>query len=443
MISVSGVRGIYGDGLDDAVAEKFAYSYGMIYNDTIVVGRDSRTSGEAILGAVISGLTKAGADVIDLGLASTPTVEMAVTEKKASGGVIITASHNPGQWNGLKFLGPDGVFLDAAEGEKVLDIFHSTEHIDDHAATGTLSRWDSANTHHVGSIFALDTIDTALIASKKFTVCIDTVNGAGGPICSDLLEKIGCTVHTANTDPTGVFAHGAEPVASNLGELCELVKSQNADVGFAVDPDVDRLSIVDGSGTAIGEEYTLALVIDYLMAGTENTAACNLSTSRMNDDAAAKHGGTVHRSPVGEINVVSKMREVGAGLGGEGNGGVIYPALHAGRDAVLGIALILQYMAETGKSIGELASAIPSYAMIKEKITIAEKNTWIAPLLDSVDTDFNGASIDEQDGIKIILPDSWVHVRQSNTEPIVRVIAEAPTEDAARALLEKVYAVIG
>ncbi|MFC1537828.1 phosphoglucosamine mutase [Candidatus Latescibacterota bacterium] len=439
MISVSGVRGIYGDGLDDAVAEKFAYSYGTIYSGTVVIGRDSRKSGEALMRAVISGLTKAGADVIDLGLTSTPTVEMAVTAKNASGGVIITASHNPGEWNGLKFLGPDGVFLDAAEGEKVLDIFHATDDISAKSPRGTVRTWNAANKHHIDSIFALDMIDTALIASRKFTVCLDTVNGAGGPICSHILEKLGCDVHPVNTEPTGDFAHGAEPVAENLGELCRIVKAHNADIGFAVDPDVDRLSIVNEHGVAIGEEYTLALVIDYLMSKSIKTAACNLSTSRMNDDAAAKHGGIVHRAPVGEINVVRKMREVGARIGGEGNGGVILSALHEGRDAVLGIALILQFMAESGKTIGELAASIPSYSMIKEKISITERNSWITPLKQQ----FAGTQMDEQDGVKIILPDSWVHVRQSNTEPIVRVIAEAPTEKAARELMDKVYAAIG
>jgi len=434
MISISGVRGVYGETLDEALAERFAFAFGTLYNGVVVVGRDSRKSGKALAGAVISGLGKAGCDVIDLGLASTPTTETAVPAKGAAGGVIVTASHNPGEWNGLKFLGPDGVFLDPDQGKELLGKYESVGDIGNLPLSGSVSRWEGANEHHVRSILDLDIIDGELVASSAFTVCLDTVNGAGGIICPDLLERLGCTVHGVNLEPTGDFAHDPEPVPAHLRELCALVKEKRADVGFAVDPDVDRLSIVDEHGTAIGEEYSLAFAVDYVLGRKDTPVACNLSTSRMVDDAAARHGRSVERSLVGEINVVGLMRGIGAGIGGEGNGGIIYPPLHHGRDAVLGMALILQLMAERRKRISELAALFPRYHMIKEKVGLARGGSWI----DSVKERFGDGEIDERDGIKVVFPDSWVHVRESNTEPIVRVVAEARSEEAARNLVEEV-----
>lgn len=438
MVGVSGVRGIYGDGLTDEVAEKFAYSFGTVYSGSIIVGRDSRKSGEPLLLAVISGLNKAGVNVVNIRLASTPTVEMAVVAKNASGGIIITASHNPEEWNGLKFLGSDGVFLNSSEGAKIFEVYKSTGDIGGASSTGQLFEWDGANEHHVKSVLSLNMINGELISSQKYRVCLDTVNGAGGTICADILKNLGCEIHAINSKPTGEFSHGAEPVPENIQDLCKLVKEQGADIGFAVDPDVDRLSIVNEHGEALGEEYTLALAIDYLMEKTTKVAACNLSTSRMNDDVAARHGGIVYRAPVGEINVVQKMREVGAGIGGEGNGGVIVPSIHYGRDAVLGIALILQLMAERKEKISTLAGSIPRYSMIKEKIDIAERGSWIEPLKET----FAGETMDLQDGVKILFENSWIHVRESNTEPIVRIIAEAPTENEAKGLVKKVYRAI-
>jgi len=439
MVGVSGVRGVYGDGLTDEIAEKFAYSFGRVYGGSAVVGRDSRKSGKLLLQAVVSGLKKAGVDIIDIGLASTPTVEMAVVAKRSSGGIIITASHNPGEWNGLKFLGPDGVFLNSVEGAKILEIYNSTIDIGKMPQGATLSEWIGADEHHINFILSLDIIDSDLIKSHKFKVCLDSVNGAGGKVCTDLLKTLGCEVYAINSEPTGDFPHGAEPVPENIYDLCSLVSEKGADVGFAVDPDVDRLSIVNERGEALGEEYTLSLAIDYLMENGMRVAACNLSTSRMIDDVAARHGGTVYRSPVGEINVVEKMREVGAEVGGEGNGGVILPALHYGRDAVLGIALILQLMAKKGKKISALADSIPHYSMIKEKAEITEKGAWVEPLKEK----FSGETMDFCDGIKIIFPDSWINVRESNTEPVLRIIAEARTGGEAERLVKMVYEVIG
>ncbi len=435
MMSVSGVRGIYNDGLTDEIAENLAYIFGQRYGSTVVVGRDSRKSGQQLAGAVIRGLRKADSDVIDIGLATTPTTEMAVAARNASGGIIITASHNPAQWNGLKFLGSDGVFISGEEGEKLFRQYKTVGNLESVPLTGTVSAWEGACDHHIRAVLALERIDADRIAGKKYTVCLDTVNGAGGPVCLDLLERLGCEVYTLNCDPTGEFARGAEPVPDNLGSLCSLVHDTGADIGFALDPDGDRLSIVNERGEAIGEEYTLALALDYLLEGGDGITVCNLSTSRMIDDVADRHGARVYRSKVGEINVVLQMREVGAEVGGEGNGGVIYKPLHEGRDGVLGIALILQMMTVNDRSIGELADSIPKYSMIKEKIDIAGKGSWIEPVTSA----FTGETMDSRDGIKVVFEDSWVHIRESNTEPIVRIMAEAPTTDAARNLVRRVY----
>lgn len=439
MIGVSGVRGVYGDGLTEEIAERFAYAYGRVYNGTVVVGRDSRISGKVISDAVKSGLRKAGCDVIDLGFATTPTTEMAVTDKKAAGGVIITASHNPREWNGLKFLGPEGIFLTASEGQKVVDVFETVGDIGSTAVTGSLTDWDGADNLHIDAILNLDIIDTGLIRSKGYTVALDAVNGVGGAICVELLERLGCTVHGINLEPTGDFAHGAEPIPENVADLCALVKRTGADIGFAIDPDTDRLALVTEKGIAPGEEYTLAITADFIMGKTGGVAACNLSTSRMIDDAALRNGTVVHRAPVGEINVVKQMHEVDAVIGGEGNGGVILPALHHGRDAVVGIALMLQIMAERDMQLSALAGEFTRYIMLKGKISIEGMGDWKEPVL----AEFDGADMDMRDGIKVNLPGSWVHVRASNTEPIIRVMAEASTENAASELIDRVNKALG
>jgi len=440
MTGVSGVRGIYGDGLTDVVAERFARAFGIHFHGAVVIGRDSRKSGKALSNAVVRGLRQSGADVIDLGLTSTPTVEMAVTALNAAGGVIITASHNPAEWNGLKFLGPDGVFLTPEVGQTVLETYENgIPSGESHPPSRPPVEWEHANIHHVESVLSCELINRALISSKRYTVCLDTVNGAGGPICTDLLESLGCSIHIMYGEPTGAFSRGAEPVPENIRGLCALVKEKNSHIGFAVDPDVDRLSIVDERGNALGEEYTLALAVDYCMERLTKTAACNLSTSRMIDDVAARHGGRVYRSPVGEINVIQVMRETGAGIGGEGNGGVIVPALHYGRDAVMGMALILQYMAEKGETISSLAGKIPRYHMIKDWTKISGKGSWKQPLLEVF---HEGESFDTRDGIKVTFGLSWVHVRESNTEPIIRIIAEAPSRNEADMLVERVKRVV-
>lgn len=438
MVSISGVRGVYGDGLDDSLAETFGYAFASIYKKTVVIGRDSRMSGESVVNAVVSGVRKAGADVIDLGLASTPTTEMAVTARNASGGIIVTASHNPAEWNGLKFLGPDGVFLDADQGAELIAVSKSVHDIHIASLNGCYTRGEDANDYHIDKVLALDYIDRDAIAARGFTVALDSVNGAGGVICMSLLKKLGCTVHGVNLEPTGDFAHNPEPLPGNLTDLSSLVVKSKADIGFAVDPDVDRLALVNERGVAVGEEYTLALAVDHMMGKIATDTVCNLSTSRMVDDAAARYGRKVHRSAIGEINVVKLMRETGAMIGGEGNGGVILPALHYGRDAVLGIALILQMLTERKSQISTLVESFPAYSMIKDKAELKEKGAWRAP----VRTEFAGETIDERDGLKIVFPDSWVHIRESNTEPIVRIYSEAPDEDKARALVQRVRNVL-
>ncbi len=439
MIGISGIRGIYGEGLNDNLARRFARAFGKLSGRPVVVGRDSRMSGLALSQSVVSGLVNAGVDVIDLGIASTPTTEMAVMSWKAAGGIIITASHNPREWNGLKFIGPDGVFISAGRGEELVRLYESTAEDESVASPGIHTSWDGADNRHIAAVLDLDLIDVERIRSNRFIVCIDAVNGAGGSICTELLQQLGCIIHGIHTEPTGDFPRGAEPVPENLGDLCDCVKKKGANVGFAVDPDVDRLSIVNELGEAIGEEYTLALAADFIMEKAGGPAACNLSTSRMIDDAAERHGTVVYRSPVGEINVVEAMREHKATVGGEGNGGVILPSLHYGRDAVLGIALILQIMAERVKPISELAGEFPHYTMVKDKTDIAAgKGAWIEP----VKRLFDGERMDFRDGIKILLPLSWVHIRESNTEPIVRIMAEAPSEKEAKELVRRVLGVV-
>ncbi len=433
MISISGVRGIYGDGLDDELAMKFGCAFGRLYGGPVVVGRDSRVSGPAVSRAVVRGLRMGGADVIDLGLASTPTTEMAVPARGACGGIIITASHNPREWNGLKFLDGDGVFLDAEAGGRLLAAYRSIDTLDGLDETGGIGTWNGADDHHIESILSLPFIDREAIAPSCFTVCLDAVRGAGGVIGSELLRRLGCTVHGVDLDPDGEFPRNPEPLPENLKGLENKVRETGADVGFALDPDVDRLAIVDDFGAAIGEEYTLALAVDFMMEHTETDTACNLSTSRMLDDVAAHHGRTVHRSAIGEINVVTLMKETGVEIGGEGNGGVIVPRLHYGRDAVLGMALILQVMAERSMSIDELISDIPSYVMRKEKLPLPGGGDWKSLVLDT----FPDAETDTRDGVKVIFPDSWVHVRESNTEPIVRIYAEAPDRERVDGLVRR------
>ena len=438
IISVSGIRGIVGSGLDAEKVCRFASAFGAwCGKGPVIVGRDSRTSGAMLNRAILSGLESVGADVIDLGIVPTPTVLFTIREERAAGGVAITASHNPIEWNGLKFVGPSGTFLDDGEGSELLKIYAG-----DGAekmkwdGLGHVEQREDAIARHIDRILALDIIQSDRIRSRKFKVVLDCVNGAGSEASPLLLERLGCEVIPLHCTPTGLFPHPAEPVPEHLTELCDVVKNQGADVGFANDPDADRLAIVSETGAAIGEEYSLALTAKFVLSKKRGPIVANLSTSRMLDDIAEEYGVEVHRTPVGEVHVAQKIVEVGAPIGGEGNGGVIFQELNLGRDALVGMALILQYMAETGKTVTELKRTIPEYAIVKRKYEPTKMDKDAA--LKAIREAYDGEEMDLRDGIKLLRERSWLHIRKSNTEPILRAVAEAPTKGEAEAFQKEV-----
>lgn len=431
MISVSGVRGIVGEGLTPEVAMQFAQAYGSEFPGKIVVGRDSRATGHLIKYAVWAGLMSVGCDVIDIDMASTPTTELVVEHPDYHGGIILTASHNPKQWNALKLLAPDGLFLRQDQGEKVVErVKNSDFNFVSWDKIGQVYTHDNAAEQHIDAVLDLPLIDADLIRSKNFKVIADCCNGAGAAILPQLFDALGCQVVYLNKEPNGLFPRNPEPVPENLGELKEAVVAHQADLGIAVDPDVDRLAMVSEQGRPLGEEYTLALVTKFVLSHTPGDVVVNLSTTRAIDDVAQEAGGRVHRTKVGEINVAVKAKQIGAVMAGEGNGGVMYPEMHIGRDAPVGIALTLQYMAETGKKISELHAGIPQYTMIKDKIELGF-GTDARAIVDKLTEQHANESINTLDGLKLLYADSWIHIRASNTEPIIRVIAEAPTRDQA------------
>jgi phosphomannomutase len=437
MVSISGIRGIVGDGLTPEVVVQLAQAYGSEFGPgRIVVGRDSRVTGNMIKYAVWAGLMSVGCDVLDIGIASTPTTEMITEQKENSGGIIITASHNPREWNALKLLAPDGLFLSPDAGEKIISKMKSRDFaFAPWDKIGQVVAYEHAAKDHIDAVLALDVINQAAIRRNRFKIVVDCVNGAGGTILSQLLEILGCDAVFINQEPHGRFPRNPEPVPGNLRELCDAVQSHQADIGFAVDPDVDRLAIVSEKGIPLGEEYTLALVTDFLLAKNPGKVVVNASTTRAIDDIANKHGGQVFRTRVGEIHVSLKARQIGAVICGEGNGGVIYPKLHLGRDAVVGMALVLQHLAESGKSISKLKEALPQYSMVKDKLSLpfdANAREIVQCLIRA----HAGETIDTIDGAKFLYKDSWVHIRASNTEPIIRIIAEAPEEEEAGELVE-------
>ena len=441
IIGVSGIRGYAGENLTKNTARQFGRAVGLYMGGqkkTVVIGRDTRPSGPELTDGFVSGLSQEGISVIDLGISPTPTVEMAVTHLKAHGGVIITASHNPMPYNGFKFLGPHGIFLDAFEMNRVISIYHGLyEKMNSHKKNIVVKSYSEAFSHHLERILELNIINTQAVRARGFTVVLDSVNGVGAGNGKKLLTELGCTVHEINNEPTGVFGRGAEPVPANLGDLEKAVIEHEAEVGFALDPDGDRLSLVSEKGRAIGEEYTLALSTAFVLGKTKGDVVCNLSTSRMIDDIVERFGVEVHRSPVGEINVVRLMEKVGAVFGGEGNGGVILPELHYGRDAFLGMALILELLTESNRTLSEEAARFPHYSILKEKIPLEDydKSCW----QDMIAGSFPDAQTDEHDGIKFIWDDRWVHVRASNTEPILRVMAEAPSREESKTLIRQIF----
>jgi phosphomannomutase len=440
MISVSGVRGRVGEALTPEVVAKYAAGFGAwslarSTSNAIVVGRDSRVSGPMFHRVVLAALQSVGSRVIDLGLAPTPTVQMAVEEHLAAGGLAITASHNPIEWNALKFIGPSGLFLDAAESSGMRSFIERGFARATWDRLGVVETDDGAVTRHIDRILALPFIDLAAIRRAQFRVALDTCHGAGSVILPSLLEQLGCELVMIHVAPDGLFHRPPEPVAENLGELSDLVRAMSAVVGLASDPDVDRLSVVDETGRAVGEDYTLALSCRVVLRRQSGTVVTNLSTSRIVDDVAREYGARVIRAPVGEVNVSTRMRDEGAVIGGEGNGGVILPALHLGRDAPLAAALILQLLAEERIPLSDIVARYPQYHIVKAKLD--RPDLPLTAVYRSLRSDFTDAELDEQDGLRLSWSDRWVHVRPSGTEPIVRVIAEAPTEAEAQELIAR------
>lgn len=454
--SISGIRGTIGghvsDGLNPVSTAQFTAAYAAFIRKhsgkarpLIVVGRDARISGIMVNRIVTGTLIGMGCDVIDIGLATTPTTEMAVTGKGADGGIILTASHNPKQWNALKLLNGRGEFLSDADGKEILRL---AEHEDfDFAVVdemGTLLSEESYLDDHIQAVLALPAVDVEAIRRANFRVAFDSVNSVGGIALPALFKALGVDHVTAlNAEPTGHFAHNPEPLPEHLVDICSAIGTSQVDVGFVVDPDVDRLAIIDERGTFFGEEYTLVAVADYLLSlhGGGNTVS-NLSSTRALRDVTERHGGTYTAAAVGEVNVVTKMKETGALIGGEGNGGVIYPELHYGRDALVGIALFLSLLAKSGKKVSELRATYPDYYMSKQRVDLPQGVDTEA-LLSLLAREYQDkGTINLIDGVKIDLPTQWVHVRRSNTEPIIRIYTEAPSSEEAQALADEFKATL-
>jgi phosphomannomutase len=444
MISISGVRGVIGEGLTPEVMLGFAQAYGTYCKGgRVVVGRDSRVSGPLLHHAVAAGLMAVGCEVIDVGIAPTPTVKIATQHVHAAGGLVITASHNPVMWNGLKMLASDGLFLDEEQGRQVLAVR-------DAGTASSLRKWDElgklttygqAIDDHLGAINALPFIDVEKIRRKNFRVVADCVNGAGGVILGKLLEHFGCDFVLLNKTQNGRFTHNPEPLAENLGELCDAVKKHRAHAGLAVDPDADRLALISEHGVPLGEEYTLALAAAFLLPKRKGKVVVNLSTSMVIDDIAAKNGCTVERTKVGEIHVAKHLREAGAVIGGEGNGGVILPDVHLGRDAMVGVAMTLQHLADFSGPLSELHASLPQYVMRRRKV---ELGSGLEPkqVLQKIAQKYRHEKLDMNDGIKILRDHTWVQVRASNTEPILRIMSEAPNAEMAEKYCNELAAVV-
>lgn len=452
--SISGIRGTIGgkagEGLNPLDIVKFTSAYATLIRRTstvksnkIVVGRDARISGEMVKNVVCGTLMGMGFDVVNIGLVSTPTTELAVTMAGACGGIILTASHNPKQWNALKLLNEHGEFLNAAEGEEVLRIAEAEafEYADiDHI--GSYIEDNTYNEKHIESVLALKLVDVEAIRRANFRVAIDCVNSVGGIILPELLHRLGVQqVEKLYCEPTGNFQHNPEPLEKNLGDIMNLMKGGKADVAFVVDPDVDRLAMICEDGTMYGEEYTLVTVADYVLKHTPGNTVSNLSSTRALRDVTRKYGMQYNAAAVGEVNVVTKMKETNAVIGGEGNGGVIYPESHYGRDALVGIALFLSHLAHEGKKVSELRASYPNYYIAKNRIDLTPQ-TDVDAILAKVKDLYKAEEINDIDGVKIDFPDKWVHLRKSNTEPIIRVYSEAATMEAADELGKQIMDIV-
>lgn len=439
MISVSGIRGRVGFGLTPEVVARYAAAFGAWALDpaksrSIVLGRDSRVSGPLFHQVARAALEAVGADVIDVGLTTTPTLQMAVEHHHAAGGLCITASHNPIEWNALKCVGPAGLFLNAAEGAAMRAFVDGGIPYATWDKLGTTRFDGDAITRHLEAVLKLPYIDVPGIRARHFRVAYDACRGAGGAIIPHLLELLGCEVNGINLETDGRFPRPPEPIPENLGELERLVRDTGAQIGFATDPDVDRLAVVSEQGNAIGEDYTLAFAARVVLRQRKGHVVTNLSTSRVLDDAAGEYGQRVIRAPVGEVNVAVCIRSEGAVIGGEGNGGVILPELHLGRDAPLGVALLLQLLREDSRTVSQIVAGAPRYAIIKDKL--ARPSAALDTVYAALRAAYPDAEADTQDGLRLGWPDRWVHVRPSGTEPVVRVIAEAPSRAEAQKLVD-------
>ncbi|MDE7180046.1 MAG: phosphoglucosamine mutase [Muribaculaceae bacterium] len=452
--SISGIRGTIGgptgEGLSGVDIVKFTAAYAAFIrksykgeSNSIVVGRDARISGKMVEHLVVGTLISMGFDVINIGMASTPTTELAVTGEKACGGIIITASHNPIQWNALKLLNSDGEFLNDAEGKEVIRIADEEDfEFSDVLSLGKEYHNDAYTLHHIEMVKNLKLVDVEAIKAANFIVAVDAVNSVGGVVIPMLLRALGVkNIIELNCEATGKFAHTPEPIPQNLTQISELMANSDAQVGFVVDPDVDRLAIVMENGEMFVEENTLVAIADYVLQHTPGATVSNLSSSRGLRDVTEAHGCTYTAAAVGEVNVVTKMKETGAVIGGEGNGGVIYPEIHYGRDALVGVALFLTLMAKSGKKVTEIKASLPQYAIAKNKIELTP-DINVDAVLEEVKKKYAGEKVTDIDGVKIDFKDAWVHLRKSNTEPIIRIYSEAATLEEADRLGRDMIAVI-
>ena len=452
--SISGIRGTIGgqtgDTLNPLDIVKFTTAYAMFIRKSrgeacvgkIVVGRDARISGDMVRSVVCGTLVGAGFDVVDIGLATTPTTELAVRMAGADGGIIITASHNPRQWNALKLLNSEGEFLNKADGNEVLALADSEDFVyADVDGLGQYTYDETFNRKHIESVLNLKLVDVEAVRKARFRVCVDTINSVGGIILPELLRELGVEYEILNGTPDGDFAHNPEPLEKNLGGIMERMRGGGFDLGIVVDPDVDRLAFICEDGRMFGEEYTLVSVADYVLSHTPGNTVSNLSSTRALRDVTERHGGRYTASAVGEVNVTTKMKEVGAVIGGEGNGGVIYPESHYGRDALVGIALFLSSLAHKGCKVSELRATFPNYYIAKNRIDLTP-TTDIDAILAKVKQMYADQQVNDIDGVKIDFPDKWVHLRKSNTEPIIRVYSEAATMEDADALGKQIMQVV-
>lgn len=439
MVSVSGIRGIIGDGLDPQTIVKYTSAYAQFCGKgKIVLGSDGRITGNMVKNIIVGTLLAKGNDVIDIGVCPTPTVLYNVTRLNAVGGIQISASHNPNEWNALKLLNDKGEFMTLEENKEMLGYIEGEKfHYEPWDKLGRLTDYSEGLLNHMEGVLNLPGIDIDAIKKRKFKVLLDCVNGAGSYVMPELLEKFGCEVIELNCEKTGIFPRLPEPIPENLTETMQAVKNHGADLAVVVDPDVDRLVLITDEGEPFGEEYTITQAVRFILSKTKGNVVVNLSTTRAVDDVAESYGCKVYRSPVGEANVVVKMKEVDAVIGGEGSGGVIYPALHYGRDALVGTAIILQHLLDFGGTITELKKALPEYHIVKSKIAVGDRNP--DEVINGLVQKYSDEKINTDDGLRIDFDDHWVHFRKSNTEPIIRCIVEAKTELYAKELIDRYF----